>query len=302
MAGSDVAASSAPPIYAYLTQPFERWFDGLAAPLARSKWVSMESVGLDRSNYGTTRFVRRDARAERDVIGQLSLPAAFGVASPVCLELLHGATASRYADIGLRYHETGELAPERAFQALQGAFARLAEVPGAARAVGAVLAAVHVVKPDGPEYDVSYSDPAVPFSIFVGIDVANQAHGELRLAESILHECMHLQLTLIEESFPLVIGETERYHSAWTGTHRPARGVMHALYVFRAVQDFFRALLHAGWCDREEQRYLERRLVAIDEEVAETGDMRASRDLTPLGRRFVCCLMQDCGVVGATTP
>jgi hypothetical protein len=42
-------------------------------------------------------------------------------------------------------------------------------------------------KTRGHDYDVSYSDPRLPFSIFVGINSGDQANGKLRLAEGISH-------------------------------------------------------------------------------------------------------------------
>lgn len=288
----DVAAAAnvlslAAGVEARLTGQGPRWFDGLAGPLARSKWDELRPAGLNRANYGTCRFMASDPGAGRDEIGAVILPDAFGADAPVIVERLHGAPARRYSELGLRYHQPGELAPERAVEALQCAFARLAEVPGAARAIGDVLAAVHVVRPDGPEYDVSCSDPAVPFSIFIGIDAADQKHGDLRLAEGILHECMHLQLTLIEEAVPLIAGKAGRYHSPWTGTLRPAQGLLHGLYVFRAIQDFCRRLLSNDCCSPEERAFLERRVQTIEGEIAEIVQLGASPDLTPAGARFV---------------
>ena len=285
--GPDRATSLAALVEPFLEHSSERWFDGLAAPLARAKWDALRPTGLNRANYGTCRIMAGDPDAARDEIGAVILPDAFGAGAPVILERLHGAPARRYSELGLRYHEPGELPPERAVEVLQGAFARLAEVPGAARTIGVVLAAVHVVKSDGPEYDVSYSDPAVPFTIFVGIDAADQEHGDLRLAEGILHECMHLQLTLIEEAVPLIAGKSSRYHSPWNGTLRPAQGLLHGLYVFRVIQDFGRRLLNNDRCSPDERAFLVRRVQTIEGEIAELDQLGASPDFTPAGARFV---------------
>ena len=119
--------------------------------------------------------------------------------------------------LALNFYAAGEIETRVIRDRLMGAFRKLGDVPGVATAVGAVLSVLHVIRPDGPEYDVSYSDPLLPFSIFVGIDANHEAHFDLRLAESILHECMHLQMTLIEEAMPMVSAGEELYHSPWQG-------------------------------------------------------------------------------------
>lgn len=137
---------------------------------------------------------------------------------------------------------------------------------------------------------MSYSDPLLPFSIFVGIEGSEQANGDMRLAEGILHECMHLQLTLIEETVTMVSAKDERHYSPWQGTMRPSKGVLHGLYVFRVIQDFHRALLESGSLRPGERTYLTRRIDTIEDEVAAVGDLAASRDLTEAGRRLAAAL------------
>lgn len=61
-------------------------------------------------------------------------------------------------------------------------------------------------------YDVSHSTPVLPLSIFVSVPGADERHAELRLAESIIHEAMHLQLTFIESlSHSLSRPERQRF-------------------------------------------------------------------------------------------
>ena len=65
------------------------------------------------------------------------------------------------------------------------------------------------------------------------------------MLEAILHEAMHLQLSLIERYIPLIesTGETKLYYSPWRNEARPARGVLHGLFVFRAIYEFFSILI-----------------------------------------------------------
>jgi len=275
-----------------LRQRERRWFDGLGRALAQSYWHTIEdSFGLNRRDYGTARFLAKDGDERCDEVAAVPLPDAFGSRSPLVVERLHGCALRRYSDLGLRFHEPDELGDIRLAGRLKGALQRLGAVPGAAAAIGSVLAVIHIAKPEGPDYDVSYSDPEVPFSIFVGIDDADQSNGDLRVAEGILHECMHLQLTLIEGALPMVTGNGERHLSPWQRTMRPAQGVLHGLYVFRVVQDLCRAMLEGGRCTAPERAYFERRITTIEAEVCELSGFASNGDLTADGREFARALL-----------
>jgi hypothetical protein len=269
-----------------------RWFAGLGVALAHARWAATEtSTKLTPTTYGTGRYLARDITTTRQDLTVISLPPAFGANRSVIVEALLGAALNRYCNMGLSFYTQGEIDTGIIRHRLEGAFRRLGDVSGAAAAVGAILAVLHVLKPAGPNYDVSYSDPVLPFSIFVGIDASGQAHYDLRLAESILHECMHLQLSLIEETMPMVAGSEERFHSPWQRTMRPSQGVLHGLYVFRVIQDFHRALLEGGFCTDEEHSYLTRRISVIEEEIATIDDFRGSRELTNAGKQLVGALL-----------
>lgn len=274
-----------------LASPGERWFAGLAAPLARSRWETLASAGLNRGSYGTVRFLAGDAFAPREDLATLAFPEAFATAASLPIEALRGKALDRYATLGLDFHGDGEMDLVAVGERLREALNRIARVPAAAAAVGAVLAALHVVRPEAPDYDVGYSDPDLPFSIFVGIEGPARPNGDLRLAEGILHECMHLQLSLIESVVPLVAGRGEHLHSPWQGRPRPIQSILHGLYVFRVVQDFHRALLGSGRLSVGERAHLERRVRTIEDEAMEVGDLSSSRDLTPAGRQLAALLL-----------
>jgi hypothetical protein len=269
----------------------ERWFAGLGAQLARIRWRSVaELTGLTRQTYGTARYLMRDGSVPRNVLTTVSIPATFLAPGLVAVEALQGAALRRYTDLGLNFHTESATDLRGIHHRIVEAFDRLAQVPSAAAAVGAVLVVIHVTKPERPDYDESYSDPHLPFSIFVGSDGSQQGNGDLRLAEGILHECMHLQLTLMEETVPMVSSANERHYSPWQETMRPSQGILHGLYVFRVIQDFHRALLKSACLTPREQIYLTRRIDSIEDEVAAVGDLAASRDLTETGKCLAAAL------------
>jgi len=270
-----------------LRRPGPFWFDNLGPVLAKYRWVRFQAeCDLDKSNYGTARVLDRNPHAERNVIGHLRGPAT-ETQDRIMVECLRSDITKRYRDFGLEFYSPVEIVGSNLFRILDRAIQIIANVPGAALAVSAVLSVVHILKPNSPEYDISYSEPTLPFSIFVGIDTRLGVNPHLRLAESILHECMHLQLTLIEERAPLIATDSEHHFSPWRQTLRPTHGVLHALYVFRVIQEFFNALLVSVSLCEDEHLHIQRRLKDIEIEVGQTGDLSSSRDLTPAGRALV---------------
>lgn len=287
-----LAATGPDLIRAMATSDDDRWFSGLGERLAAERWADLQDAcGLYRSDYGTARVLAADAKAPRHDVSHLTLPKEFQAATPIVVERLAGDALERYEDLGLDLRGPNWSQAPVLTGRLRAAFRRLAEVPQAAAAIGAVLSTVHVATPEDPDYDVSYSDPAVPFSIFVGVFPSELPNGDLRLAEGILHECMHLQLTMIERALPMVAGADARQFSPWQGTMRPAQGILHGLYVFRVIQDFFQTMLANGQGSQNVRAYLERRIATIDEEVSELTDFPRNPDLTADGRMFAAALL-----------
>jgi hypothetical protein len=58
------------------------------------------------------------------------------------------------------------------------------------------------------------------------------------------HSAMDFQIGFVK--MPMVSEGRERQYSPWTGTMRPSQGVLHGLYVFRVIQDFYRTLFEGG--------------------------------------------------------
>jgi HEXXH motif-containing protein len=273
-----------------LRGPGPFWLNNLGPMLARAHWSKLKTeYGLDKSSYGTGRILERDPLAERQIIGHVHGP-VIEDQHQIAIESLRPEIARRYRDLGLDFYLPADL-NSNFLDMLSRAIRLISAVQGAAAAVSSVLSVLHILIPESPEYDVSYSEPSVPFSIFIGMTLDDQLHRDLRLAEGILHECMHLQLTLVEEQISLIAAENERHRSPWRQTFRPTRGVLHALYVFRVIHDFFADLILSVNVSDEERKYIRRRLSEISNEVEQVGDLSESQDLTPLGRAFVTRLL-----------
>lgn len=214
-----------------------------------------------------------------------------GMQRAIPLELYDVAMLSRYGTIGLR-EPRSDLDTRHFEQSLREAMAWIDMAPGAARAVRALVWSVTPVDVEGPEYDTGYSDPGVPFSIFVGAHTANHEVPAIRLAEGVLHEAMHLQLSLIEDLVPLVAGEAEYRHSPWQSRLRPTQGVLHGLYVFKAVQDWLTVVSAGTHVDAATLVHCRKRMVEIAAECAQLQDLTASQDLTSDGRLLATALLK----------
>jgi HEXXH motif-containing protein len=98
-----------------------------------------------------------------------------------------------------------------------------------------------------------------------------ERRAELRLAESIIHEAMHLQLTFIESHVRLIKSTGATAYSPWKRSGRPAGGLLHGLYVFAVIHE---ALLALAVEDAEAREYAEARCPEIAGEIAAMGDAR----------------------------
>ena len=168
--------------------------------------------------------------------------------------------------------------------------------PGLRATVAAYLRSVHVLQPPGTEIDVSYSDPDMPFSVFLSIPGPG-VHAALRLAESLVHECMHLHLTLIEAVLPLVDDVRASTFSPWMRRPRPLRGVLHGLYVFSAIDLFLRILEHGGSLGPHEAAFVARRRRQIAGEIGQVDLPALAAGLTGDGRTLVERLLRGFGFV-----
>jgi HEXXH motif-containing protein len=173
---------------------------------------------------------------------------------------------------------------------LSEGMALLDRIPSVAEAVQSLVWAVVPVDVEGPAYDTGYSDPAIPFSIFIGIHAPGEGAPAIRLAEGILHETMHLQLSLIEDVLPMIAGRTELRVSPWQRRPRPMQGLLHGLYVFRVIQDWYAALLDCDALDASEGAQAQKRLAEIKEECATLKGLASSQDLTRHGRQLAASL------------
>lgn len=255
------------------------WFPGLAPELVAHFCCQDELGELCGPAYGTYRWIAGDSRAARVLGGTIEL-----TTGSVNVELLPPVPRLEIGGVTL-----AEEASDEALELIQAATDLVAHVDGLCEAIGAVVKSVHLLMAD-PEHDISYSSPAIPFSIFVSVPRADDRNAVVRLAEAIIHEAMHLQLTLIEAIVPLISGSPTTAFAPWKHEERPIQGVLHGLYVFGVI---FQALGSLGQSVPEVEPYSAARLHQIATEVDSVRDIREGltnhgADLWKLIKAAVC--------------
>ncbi|MGP7795513.1 aKG-HExxH-type peptide beta-hydroxylase [Sphingomonas sp. CLY1604] len=262
-----------------------RWYAGLSKHLAESGWTALREIGLDQPSYGTARVLNADPRAPRE---GLHVDGA-GWSRGILLERFDDAMRRRYGAMGLQ-ESADDVGSAGLSAALLAAMELIDRAPGAGDVVRELVWSVSTLRVDDPAYDVSHSDPDVPFSIFVGIHGQVDELSSVRLAESILHETMHLQLSLIEDEVPLVQSSHDLAFSPWQGRLRPTQGLLHGLYVFRVIQDWLTCLLESRSCGTAMAEHANRRHDQIAIECRQLVGLADSGDLTVQGRRLAKAL------------
>ena len=243
----------------------EPWLPGLAGLLVDAFPLSPAFEG--GRAYGTARWVLSDPTGPRDVAGEVAIARHCAL-----VEILPEELAGRF----------GHLAPARtvglaAMDTVSAAVALLGDVPSLAESTGSVVRALHVIHAEAG-YDTSHSEPTIPFSVFVSVPTPGENDAVIRVAESIVHEAMHLQLTLVEGVLPLVAIDGEGF-SPWQGRVRPVGGLLHGLYVFSVILRFMDLVADLR---PELSRKARQRRTEIVEEVASLGDF--SGHLTKHGK------------------
>jgi hypothetical protein len=247
------------------------WAPGLASDLARAFWCDRPR-GLTPVSYGTMRWRCGSCLAPREILAKFDKPGRCSWK----VERLTQAEAARLEAIGLVARQDPPSASEVAL------FSRgrdLAEHgPGFADALDALVHAVHLLEPQGTGYDTSHSDPELPCSVFVSVPLG-EPDAPVRLAESLIQEAMHLQLTMLARHERLVRNASVKAWSPWQQTERPALGLLHGLFVFRAIDVWLGQVQHSAR-EAEARRYAERRRGEIAREIAAVKSLPESASLT----------------------
>jgi len=271
----------------------ELWFPNLTADLANRAWESLQrDIGLTPDSYSTERVLSRSISAPRDIITSLKTSSFTCAATQtISIEALEPKCAVKYQNQGVSFYSPDEIVHTTVLSCIEEALAVLNQVPSLMKTVAVLVRSLHVIKPEHADYDVSFSEPRIPFSIFVSVPQERIANDSFRVAEAIVHEAMHLQLTLIDGVIPLTDSTLDNYYSPWRGEYRSVLGVLHALYVFQVVAHLLQRLRSIRDWPTESADYINYRRAMIRGQVEEIESFDRCRTLTlsgaSLSRRLV---------------
>jgi len=227
------------------------------------------------------------------VVASFDVPSADGAGRDVIpVELLPEDLARRCAGPDVRFFEAEEIHRGGVFGCVEEALEILGGVPTMLSTVGSLVRALHLIDPANDEVDISFSEPGLPFSAFISVPGPSAGAGALRVAEALLHEAMHLQLTLVEAIVPLVKHTEGTYFSPWRNEYRTAQGVLHALYVFRVIDTFLGSAPFKGPALAPSRCHTAERRATIASQVQKIRDFRTCADLTADGTAFVDRLLR----------
>ena len=260
------------------------WFPALTAELTEVGWSDLHrDIGLLPSNYGTARVMTHDVHTSLRVVARLNVFPNIERGNTIQIESLDRDLVRRCDDV--TFYTSEEIINKDIYGHVKDAINVLRRIPSLLTTVASLVRSIHLIKPEDDEYDISFSEIHIPFSIFVSVPQEPNRVSALRVAEAVLHEAMHLQLTFIERLVPLVNLTDRKYYSPWRQEYRTAQGVLHALYVFRVIDNFLAII--AETCSVNRAQYIGRRRDEIAEQIDVIRTFRHCPELTPIGVHFV---------------
>jgi HEXXH motif-containing protein len=195
------------------------------------------------------------------------------------IELLPPEIETEFRAKGVEFCNSTEINDALCLTTLAEALALISKVPTLAASVGTLVRSVHILRTEDPNYDVSFSEPQLPFSIFVSMAMEHSPNAAMRVAEAIIHEAMHLQLSLVERSILLVMDSAPNLYSPWKQELRSATGILHATYVFAAI---------IAWTSKQtDNHFLFNRANSIKMQARQMDFALTSSALTSDGRKLL---------------
>lgn len=274
-------------IEAWCQTPDTLWDIATTELLVQYQWELMSDGGwLEEDCYSMAGFILKQPEFRCSKIPLISRgeKETIYIENPYSIEL-----ASFYSENGLVTIPWKKIYSNYASEKLIDALTLLGIVPDVLDCVALLVRGITVLESTSPKIDVSYSHPKVPFSIMVSICEERSLVASARVAEAILHEAMHLRLSIIQKLIELTRldeGNNKKYYSPWKSELRPANGVLHGIFVFGAIHAFFRELATLS-IDSKLAEFANQRMKEISIEFEEVKEFRKSDSLSTTGKYLV---------------
>ena len=269
------------------------WLPSLTPDLVASEWRNLgRDLRITRESYGTARVLNRDPEDKRCLAATLNAPSRHGANDDsIQIEMLSEDVIQQWTSPGFRFFGAEEILRDGVKERVEEAIELLDGVPTMLATVFSLIRSLHLLDTSDDQVDVSFSEPKMPFSAFISVPGPGAQDGLFRVAEAMIHEAMHLQLTLIEGFVLLVEPTEETYFSPWRNERRTPQGVLHALYVFGVIDAFFGALLNDGPTSDTLWGHAIKRRAEITQQIESIRDFREESSLSESGTNLVSSLL-----------
>lgn len=276
-------------ILSFIDNPFPLWENDLTDNLVANELLKLSEFGINLGNYSTAAgYFDKDTQDRKKNI----LLFGTNLKNSIYLE-------SPQYDLLNEFYEEHGLVPEPEsklgiieVEKLRDALSVFQLIPECEKCISTIVKSIQVLQQVDDEIDTSYSHPDIPFSIFISLCNSKSVNSDLRVAESILHEAMHLKLTLIEKHVDLIKPNSlETFYSPWRDEQRPLRGVLHGLFVFKGISLLYKELQKII-LDTTANKYLKNRIIDINCEFEQLQKFQYCKGLTDFGQGLVINLLQ----------
>lgn len=259
-----------------LLPPWSAFFPEQLAEFAERE--ILDSRGLTLRTYSTKDFLALHPET-------LSFNKVVGRTWSERVEVLSPHISSRFEQLGLRFSTSSGALLADTMNVFRYVDHLLERESGLRTSVEFLVKAIHIIESKGPDYDCSFSDPAIPLSIFISIPEPSGKNRELRVLEAVVHECMHLQLSVFELQMPIMRTKQSgaTCYSPWKRSRRKVQGVLHGMYVFHVVAYLYSVLMDSGVLKGSDKTFVQHRLSEIASELVEVRGVEQSLDLSPIG-------------------
>src|SRR5215213_9247880 len=248
------------------------WFPDLTNELVNiGEKIIKEDFGLTLSEYRTNIVWHKNKNIPRNIVTEISNPFS-NDSNTIQVEILDSEIISSYKESQIGFYDADEIINGSINNCITEAIDYIKLVPSLLRSIFTLVRSLHLIKLEDNAYDVSFSEPHIPFSIFISVPNKRLTADYLRVAEAIIHEAMHLQLTLIEKVVPLVDKSENKYYSPWKEENRTVEGVLHALYVFRVLDSFFGKIINLDVLSMADEEFLYHRKQTIISQITKIHD------------------------------